>query len=108
MKNFLVIRFKIKDFAQFKRAFDKHHEKLHGQYDLKDTWINRNLDDANELVIVSKCGDVNKAREFIKSSALKEAMKEAGVTDKATFSFLEELVEVPELVGAGVYDAELG
>jgi hypothetical protein len=100
MKTYLVIRIKIGDYDQFKSAFDKHHEGLHQQYDLHDSWINRNLDDAGELVIVARCGDVDKAREFTKSSALAEAMKEAGVKE-ASFSFLEELAEVRETVGVG-------
>jgi hypothetical protein len=101
MKSYLVLRFKIKDYAQFKRAFDAKHEELHRQFDLHDTWVNRNIDDSSELIIVSRCGDVNRAREFVKSSALAEAMKEAGVAGTASFSFLEELVEVRETVGVG-------
>ena len=102
MKTYLVIRHKVKDYADWKREFDSCHDNFCRDYGFKGTWISRNADDANEIIVTVACADLARAREFTQSKDLKDAMKRAGVSDKASFWFLEEIAEVPELVGAGV------
>jgi hypothetical protein len=102
MKTYLVVRQKVRDYAQWKREFDSCHDNFSRDYGFKGTWISRNADDANEIIVTVACTDLERAREFVASKDLKDAMKRAGVADKPSFWFLEEIAEVPELVGAGV------
>ena len=100
MRKYLVVRHRIRNYAQWKQVFDKHLD-LCAEYGMKRMWVNRSADDRNELIVTAECEDLARAREFVRSASLKDAMKEAGVVDEPTIFFLEEIAEVPELVPAG-------
>ena len=100
-KHYMVVCHKVRDYAQWKRTFDKYIENFSRKYGLGNVWVRRNADDANELIISTTVDDLARAREFAKSAELKDAMKEAGAIGTASFSFLEELVEVRETVSVG-------
>ena len=100
MRKHLVVRHRIKDYSQWKKVFDRRLE-LCAEYGLRRMWINRSADDRNELVVTAECEDLGRSREFMRSAALRDAMKEAGVVDEPTVFFLEEIAEVPELLAAG-------
>jgi heme-degrading monooxygenase HmoA len=107
-KHYMVVCHKVKDYAQWKRAFDKYIESFSRKYGLGEVHVCRNADDANEIILSTEVEDIARAREFAKSSELKEAMKEAGVTKETGIWFLDELFQVSSLVAADMYDAELG
>jgi hypothetical protein len=50
--------------------------------------ILRNAEDPNEVFLLFKADDFQKAREFAVSDDLREKMQEAGVTDKPDIYFL--------------------
>ena len=106
MRHYLVVRHKVKDYVEWRREFDRSYEGLARTYGLKRTWINRSVDDRNELVIVSELNDVARGREFIGCPELKQAMDRGGVIDSPAVWFLDELAEVGEPVGAVAGRAE--
>jgi hypothetical protein len=107
-KHYMVVCHKIRDYAQWKRTFDKYIEPLSRKFGLGEVWVCRSADDANEIIVSATVEDLDRAREFAKSPDLKAAMKEAGVTKETGLWFLDELFQVSALVGADMFDAELG
>ena len=83
------MRHKVADYAKWKRAFDAHGatRKKNGS---KGGRLFRSADDPSEVVILLKWSDLRKAREFITSDDVRQAMGRAGVSDQPTVYFLEE------------------
>lgn len=55
---------------------------------LKEEHLLRNTDDPNEVVLLFKAKDIQKAKEFASSADLREVMQSAGVVDKPDIYFL--------------------
>ena len=87
---YLVIRHKVKDFAAWKPAFDKHGE-TRATAGGKGGWLLRAADDRNNLMIAFEWDSIANAKKFVASEDLKRVMKEAGVIDKPDIYFLEEV-----------------
>lgn len=85
--NYLLIRHKCENFAEWKTAYDAHFPSRQ-QAGLKEKHLLRNLDDPSEVVLLYEVHDREKAQAFIESSDLREAMKNAGVIDKPDLYFL--------------------
>jgi heme-degrading monooxygenase HmoA len=49
----------------------------------------RDLDDPNDVTVMLGWSDLEKARSFIQSASLKDAMQSAGVTSPPEIRFLE-------------------
>jgi hypothetical protein len=84
---YLLVRSKASDFSKWKPEYDAHlaaRQKAR----LKQEYLLHNLDDPNEIILLFEAEDVQKAREFVNSSDLREAMQKAGVVDKPDFYFL--------------------
>jgi hypothetical protein len=47
-----------------------------------EIYLLRNVDDPNEIFLLSQVGDLEKAREFLASADLREKMQQSGVVDK--------------------------
>ncbi len=91
---YLLIRHKVKDYDTWKPVFDEHGSarKASGS---KRGRLFRNADDPNEVVIIFKWDNLDKARKFVKSEDTKKAMQRAGVADKPDVYFLDEVEKVP-------------
>ena len=91
---YVLIRHKVKDFAKWKPVYDAHStaRKASGS---KGARLFRNIGKSKETVILLEWSDVDRAREFVKSKDLREAMKRAGVTDNPDIYFLEEVEQAP-------------
>ena len=100
MKHLMVVRHRVRNYGDWKKAFDAHLDQCR-EAGLKRGWVYRNADDPYELIVSFEVENLGRAREFFKSPSLREAMERAGVADQPTVYFLEEVAEVPELVGAG-------
>ena len=85
--NHLLIRHKVADFTKWKAAYDAHVSARENA-GLKELHLLRNADRMDEVVILFEVRDVGKAREFANSTELREAMQNAGVTDKPDIWFL--------------------
>ena len=87
MASFLVIRHKVKDFAAWKKAYDLHQPSRQ-QAGLTERHLLRGADDPNQVIMLFEARDLQKAREFIASPDLRDAMARAGVADKPDLYFL--------------------
>ncbi|HYR57892.1 MAG TPA: hypothetical protein VEO95_04660 [Chthoniobacteraceae bacterium] len=85
--NHLLVRHKVADFTKWKAAYDAHVSARENA-GLKELHLLRNADRMDEVVILFEVRDVGKAREFANSTELREAMQNAGVTDKPDIWFL--------------------
>ena len=85
---YLLIRHRVADFTSWKAAYDAH-ASARSAAGLKDTEVLRDLNDQNQVVLLFEVSDVQKAKEFSESSSLRDAMRDAGVTDKPDLYFLQ-------------------
>ena len=91
---YILVRHKVADYARWKPIFDEHGamRKAGG---CKGGQLFRSATDPNELVILLQWDDLEKARQFVQSQDLREAMQRAGVVDKPDIFFLEGVEHVP-------------
>jgi hypothetical protein len=111
MKNYVVIRHKVKDYATWRAEFDSCHDKSCGKYGIIRTFISRNADDPTDLCVTIEVEDLAKAREVFSAAPTaecKESMKRAGVVGTPTVMYLEEIAGVGVPVGAGVSSSSSG
>ena len=84
----LIVRHKLNDYDQWKSVYD-------ATQDMVPKWgggsmsVFRNVDDGNEVVVIGEFESVEKARGFMESDELKEAMKEAGVAERPDVTIVE-------------------
>jgi hypothetical protein len=74
----VYVRHRVADFDAWKAAFDEHGS-VRREYGLTDAGLQRDEDDANMVTIVMSTDDPARAREFLSSDTLREAMQGAGV-----------------------------
>ncbi|NIQ40124.1 MAG: cyclase [Proteobacteria bacterium] len=91
---YVLIRHKVEHYATWKSVFDEHGSarKAIGS---KGGHLFRTVDDPNELVILLELDDLAKAREFVQSEDLRQAMQRSGVSDQPDIYFLEQVERVP-------------
>jgi hypothetical protein len=80
------VRHTIKDYAQWRPVFDADstNRKAAGGQDLV---VGRDVDSANNLLVVVKCSDLAKARAMMVDPKLKAAMEKGGVISKPDITF---------------------
>ena len=84
-----IVRHKVKDYRNWKKAFDAH-ASAQTAAGLTKPRVFRSADDRNETVILMDYKDLKKAKTFGASTDLKKAMEAAGVVDQATIYFVEQ------------------
>ncbi len=86
----ILVRSKVEDYAKWKPVFDEQRSfrKSSGS---KGENVFRNADNQNELFVLLKWDNLERARQFAQSTKLKEAMQKAGVVDKPDIYFLEKI-----------------
>jgi hypothetical protein len=85
----LIIRHKVKDFANWKTAYDAH-AGARAKAGLTNGRVTRSVDDPNELVLIFDAADLEQAKTFGASNDLRTAMQSAGVSDTPTVYFLND------------------
>ncbi|HTE29649.1 MAG TPA: hypothetical protein VK666_04695 [Chryseolinea sp.] len=82
----MLIKHTVANYEKWKPAFDAHSSvrKEYGQTDLD---LLREIDNPNQLLIVQKISDVQKAKAFTVLPDLKETMEKAGVTSAPEFFY---------------------
>jgi hypothetical protein len=86
----VVIHHKVKDFAAWKPAYDKHAAARKAAGLSKDHVL-RSVDDPNAVTVVLDFSDVGKAKAFAASADLKAAMTSAGVVGKPDIHILSKV-----------------
>jgi hypothetical protein len=84
---FLLVRHKVKEYHEWKRVFDSHHDAQHTG-GLRVEKVLRNLYEPNEVFLFFEVMDLAKARNFVSSPEVSKAQAEAGVVDKPDIYFL--------------------
>jgi hypothetical protein len=87
MASYVLIRHKVKDFADWKRGYDAHQAKRQ-EAGLTEKYLLRGAQDVNEVILLFEAQDLNKARAFAGSADLKETMQKVGVVDQPDVYFL--------------------
>ena len=85
----LIVQHKVRDFDAWRPAYDDHGP-VRSRYGVEEASLHRNADDPNDVVIIFRVGDLDRAREFAGSQDLREAMEQAGVVSAPTVWFLED------------------
>ena len=86
---YLFVRHNVEDYAAWKEGFDIHVSARQAAGATGDTYVLRNIDDPNDITVFLGWSDLDKARAFIQSASLQDAMREAGVTGSPEIRFLE-------------------
>jgi hypothetical protein len=89
MAGYILIRHKVRDFAEWKPAFDSH-ASTRDEAGLALKHLLRGADDPNDVVILFEAADLNSGKAFAGSADLKEVMQKAGVIDKPDVYFLTD------------------
>ena len=97
MRYYSIASFEIQDYKQFKDEFDAIQDTLRN-VGFKRTYLNRDADDSNHLIVVHEFEDLQKARDFYKSQDFRQCMERAGVIGQPQITFMEELARTPQLV----------
>lgn len=86
----IVISHKVRNFDEFKKAFDEH-EKMRVKEGIKITGLYCAADNKNQVTAISEAATVESAKAFISSSDLKAAMERAGVTSEPEIKILTKV-----------------
>ncbi len=89
----VVVRHKVADFSRWKDAFDAHlsMRKAGGEINHR---LFLSVDDPRDITIVMDWDGLERARRFIGSDDLKQAMQKAGVVGEPEIRFLEDALMV--------------
>ncbi len=93
MAAYTISRFKVKDFAHFKSAFDAREpfRKKNGQ---RTATVIQVEGDPNDVVLVASWPSIEVARKYYGLNELKDILKEAGVVSRLNVVYGEEPVTV--------------
>jgi heme-degrading monooxygenase HmoA len=87
MASFLLLRYRVRDFAAWKRGYDAHLPKR-VEAGLTETHLFHGATDANEVVLLFEVADLGRAKAFVESAELREATQKVGLLDKPESHFL--------------------
>lgn len=88
MANYVLIRHSVKDFPKWKEVYDAHKpERV--KAGVTDNKLLQDADDPNMVTIIFDAEDVEQAKEFTSSDAVKEIMQNAGVVSQPEIYFLK-------------------
>lgn len=89
MATYMLVRHKVRDFAEWKRGYNEHLPKRNDA-GLTEKYLLHNDQDPNEVIAVFEASDLGRAREFAQSEDLRETMQRVGVVDKPDIYFLRD------------------
>lgn len=92
MSNYMLIRHKVRDFAEWKPGYDAHASQRQAA-GLTEKYLLQSSGDPNEVIMFFEAADLNRAKSFAESADIKEAMEKVGVTDKPDIYFLNRSEE---------------
>ena len=86
---YIQVQHTVKDFDQWKAAFDEHASTRKAGGGTGKSDILRDAENPNQLVVLLEWDELGKARQFAQSQELREAMQNAGVIGPPTVRFLK-------------------
>jgi len=91
---YLLIRHPVESYTKWKPLYDADAENRKKAGSL-GAQLMRSVQNENELVVITTWPDVQSARAFVESEALKKTMEEAGVVGAPEIVYLEEVETTP-------------
>ncbi len=86
---YMLVRHQVEDYNKWRNVFDSAKE-LRRSNGEEHAQVFRDVDNPNSITVLNKWTSLDKAKEFMNSDAVKEKMKEAGLTSEPTVSFINE------------------
>lgn len=91
-KHYLSISHEVSDYDSWKALFDKFNtDRI--EAGIIDLFVKQNINNTNSITIFSKVEDLEKAKAFMSSPTLKEAMTKAGVITQPEIVFYKSSAE---------------
>jgi hypothetical protein len=87
MAGYMLVRHKVRDFAEWKLSYDADLPNRI-EAGLSERYLLRGAYDPNEIVMLFDAPDLDRAKAFAGSENLKETMQRAGVVDRPDIYFL--------------------
>ena len=84
----VLVRHKVESYAKWRPVFDQHDPIRRAAGVIGEPQVFRSGDDPWEVLVLMEWDDLEKARKFVASSELNNAMESAGVVDVPTIYFL--------------------
>ena len=85
----IIVHHTVKDFAQWKKVFAQH-VPLRKAAGFTKSRIFQKMDDPQHVTVQLDCIDIKKAKAFMQSPDLPDAMKKAGVVSVPIVYFLND------------------
>lgn len=85
----MIVRHRVADYAKWREAFDSMH-KLRAEHSWTAAEVFRDATDPNLVTIVNHVRDVESAKRYGGSAALRDAMEKGGVLSAPEITFLNE------------------
>jgi len=86
----MIVRFEVEDFGRWKAVFDEMRETRR-ENGIVSASVHRNAANPAMVVTILSAGSVDVARAWGNSDSLREAMREAGVSDVVEVEYLEDV-----------------
>ena len=85
----MIIQHKVKDFDGWRPGYEEHASRR-AEYGISEVSLHRSADDPNDVVIVLRAEDLERARAFGTLPELREVMEQAGVISEPTIWLLDD------------------
>lgn len=86
---YAIVKHKVEDYHQW-LPFFQGHKGAREAAGLKEERVHRGVTDPNEVVIVMRYGDAEKAKAFFQSPDLQATMQRAGVLEAPTVYLVDD------------------
>ena len=88
MAHFILVRSNVRDYSEWKRAYDAHLSARNEAH-LVEKHVLHSAEKPNEVFILFEARDLERAKSFVESADLREAMQKSGVLGQPDIHFLE-------------------
>lgn len=86
----VTIRHSVEDFSKWKTGYDEGKSMIKSKGGKRQI-LYKNVDNPNELIVVTEVDSLDNARNIVQSDELKTAMHNAGVVGAPIITFLDEV-----------------
>jgi len=89
MAHFVMFHAKVQDFAKWKKAYDSHIS-VRKEYGLSEEALYKRASDPNDIVLILKAAELNRAQEFVDDPKVRQVIRDSGLIGSPDISFLEK------------------
>jgi hypothetical protein len=88
MAHFILVRSEVRDYSKWKPEYDAHLSRRN-EAELVERHLLHSAQNPNEIFILFEAKSLERAKAFIESADLREAMEKSGVVGQPEIHFLE-------------------